>query len=69
MASAAGHCFGDEADAAVGGDYDVETAVPDRLTDRLQKVRVTVDVFDSRGYLRNLVRTTMENRDVIAAIQ
>ena len=69
VAGAAGRCFGDEADAPVGGDYEVESAATERLIDGLEKVRVTMDVLDPGRNPGNLVRTTMKNRDLVASVQ
>src|SRR6266852_1588746 len=64
----AGERLGDDADAPVGRNHDVEVASRDCGIKRLAKMRVGVNVLDVGADLRNFVRATMKNRHLVAAL-
>src|SRR5260370_8713724 len=57
----------DETDAPVSRDDYVEGAVAERGFDRLAEMGVAVDMRDFRHNLGNLVRSTMDNCDLLTS--
>jgi hypothetical protein len=65
---AADHLLGDVADAAVGGDHEVEGAFAEGVAQRLPEVGVADDALDGRRDEVGVVSAPVQDRHLVAAL-